>query len=32
MKAFVPEDYGRLMRLSSLTLAKDGAAAYVKYF
>ena len=32
MKKLVPEDYGRLTRLSSLTLAKDGAAAYVKYF
>ncbi len=30
--SFVPGDYGRLTRLSSLTLAKDGAAAYVKYF
>ena len=30
--AFLPEDYGRLTLLSSLALAADGAAAYVKYF
>ena len=30
--AFMPEDYGRLTRLSSLALAKDGAVACVKYF
>lgn len=30
--AFVPEDYGRLTRLSSLTLSPDGAVACVKYF
>ena len=30
--AFIPEDYGRLTRLSSLTLAPDGAVACVKYF
>ena len=28
----IPEDYGRLTRLSSLAQAPDGATAYVKYF
>ena len=32
MKRFVPEDCARLVRLSSLAAAPDGALAYVKYF
>ena len=32
MKTLVPEDYSRLVRLSSLALAPDGTMAYVKYF
>ncbi|MBQ9264117.1 MAG: S9 family peptidase [Clostridia bacterium] len=31
-RGIVPEDYGRLTRFSSLTRARDGAVAYVKYF
>ena len=32
MKTLVPEDYSRLVRLSSLALAPDGTMAYVKYY
>ena len=32
MKPFEPEDYARLARLSSLTMAPDGTLAYVKTF
>ena len=32
MKSLVPEDYARLVRLSSLAAAPDGTLAYVKYF
>lgn len=32
MTAFVPEDYGRLTRFSSLCLSPDSAIACVKYF
>ncbi|MBR5108779.1 MAG: S9 family peptidase [Clostridia bacterium] len=32
MTAFVPEDYGRLSRFSSLCLSPDGAMACVRYF
>ncbi len=32
MTSFVPEDYARLVRLSSPALSPDGALAWVKYF